>query len=107
VVRLVTQNHFDGLSTFDNVKVCEDIAAGIDDKAGARAFDGHGIHEKVVFGGFGEDVGDRGGSLAVDAHVDGFVGGERGVALGIRCGDARQGLPTLVGCREPKRAPAQ
>src|SRR5882724_5251074 len=106
VVRLVTQNDFDGLSAFDNVKVCEDIAAGIDDKSGARAFDGHGVHEKVVFGGFGEDVGDGGGSLAVNAHVDGFVGGESGVALSVRSGAARQGfhaawLAGSVSCAGP------
>ena len=106
VVRLVTQNDFDGLSAFDNVKICEDVAAGIDDKARARAFDGHGVHEKVVFGGFGEDVGDGGGSLAVNAHVDGFVGSESGVALCIGCDAARQGfhaawLPRSVSCAGP------
>src|SRR6266446_3699774 len=92
VLVLVTEHDFDRLRFLDDVKIGEDVTARIDDKSGARPFDGHGVHEKVVFGGFGEDVRDGGGSLAVDANVDGFVSGESGVALGVRCGAARQGF---------------
>src|SRR6266852_4548474 len=106
VLGLVTEHDFDGLRFLYDVKIGEDVAAGIDDKSGARSFDGHGVHEKVVFGGFGEDVGDGGGSLAVNAHVDGFVGSESGVALCIGCDAARQGfhvawLPGSVSCAGP------
>src|SRR6266850_3470805 len=106
VLGLVAEHDFDGLRFLHDVKIGEDVAARIDDKSGARSFNGHGVHEKVVFGGFGEDVRDSGGSLAVDAHINGFVGGESGVALGVRRGAARQGfhvawLPRSVSCAGP------
>ncbi len=81
IARLVAEYHFDALRFLDDVKIGEDVAARIDYKTGARAFDGDGVHEEIVLGGFGEDVGYCGRSLAVDANVDGFVVGEDAVAL--------------------------
>jgi len=39
-----------GLSAFDDVKVGEDVAAGINHETGAGAFDGDGVHEEIIFG---------------------------------------------------------
>src|SRR6266850_1628417 len=106
VVRLITQNNFNGLRAFDNVKVCEDVTPRINDEPGAGALDGHRVHKEIVLGGLGENVGNRGRCLTVDPDVDGFVGGETGVALGVRCGAARQGfhiawLPRPKTCAGP------
>jgi len=38
------------------VKIGEDVAFIVDHEAGAGAFDRNGIHEEIVFGGFGENV---------------------------------------------------
>src|SRR5215472_8003594 len=80
VARLISQDHFDGLRSFDDVVVRENVAARINDETGPRTLDRYRFHEEVVLGRFGEDVGHRRRGLAVDAHVDGFVLGQSRVA---------------------------
>src|SRR6267378_6719872 len=82
IARLIAEDDFDGLRFLHDVKVSEDVAFIVDHKTGAGAFDGNGIHEEIVFGGFGENVGDGGRNLAIDADVDGFLVGKRCVACG-------------------------
>src|SRR5947207_6041042 len=82
IAGLIAENDFNGLGFLNDVKIGEDVAFLVDYETGAGAFDGDRIHEEIVFGGFGENVGDGGGDLAIDAHIDGFLIGERGVAGG-------------------------
>src|SRR6266404_5931799 len=82
IARLIAEDDFDGLRFLHDVKIRQDVAFIVDHEAGAGAFDGNGIHEEIVFGGFGEDVGDGRRNLAIDADVDGFLVGKSGVARG-------------------------
>src|SRR5712671_6708161 len=82
ITRLVAQDDFDGLRFLHDVKVGEDVAFIVDHEAGAGAFDGNGIHEEIVFSGFGENVGYGGRNLAIDADVDGFLVGKSSIARG-------------------------
>jgi len=84
VVGLVAKNDFDGLRSFDDVKIRENVAARVNHETGAGAFDGDGVHKEIIFGGFGKNICDRRRSLAINAHVDGFVVGENGIALRYR-----------------------
>ena len=79
---MIAEDDFDGLRFLHDMKVGEDIALVVDDEPGAGALHRHGIHEEIIFGGFGENVGDGWRNLAVNAHVDGFFVGECGVARG-------------------------
>src|SRR5262249_34859300 len=47
----------------------------------ACAFDRNWIHKEIVLSSFCKNVCDGGSGLAIDAHVDGFIVGERGVTL--------------------------
>src|SRR5712691_2458254 len=94
---VTTENDFDGLSSFDDMKIRENVSPRIDDEAGAGAFNGHRVHEKVVFRGFSENVGHGGRSLPVDAHVDRLVFGECGVTLGDGRGGGRACAPERHG----------
>ena len=58
VVRLIAERDFDGARIFHDVIVGENVAGGINDEAGAGAFDGNGVVEEIVFDGFRDDVGD-------------------------------------------------
>src|SRR6267378_8126744 len=79
IARLIAEDDFDGLRFLHDVKVSEDVAFIVDHETGAGAFDGNGIHEEIVFGGFGEDVGDGRRNLAIDADVDGFLVGKSSI----------------------------
>src|SRR6267142_6947337 len=79
IARLIAEHDFDRLCFLHNVEIGQGVAFIVDHKAGAGAFDGNGIHEEIVFGGFGENVGDGGRNLTIDADVDGFFIGESGV----------------------------
>ncbi len=89
---LIAKHDFDGLRAFDHVKVGQDVAAGINHEARAGAFDGHGIHEEIILGGLGEDVGHGRGCLPVDANVDGFIVGQRAALRNRRGTVARHGF---------------
>src|SRR6266404_4485622 len=92
IARLIAEDDFDGLRFLHNVKIGQDVAFIVDHETGAGTFDGNGIHEEIVFGGFGENVGDGGRNLTIDADVDGFFIGKSSVARGyvgygdISCG---------------------
>ena len=79
---LVAENDFDGLSFLHNMEIRENVTARIDDKARAGSLDRDRVHKEIVFGGFGEDVGDSGRGLTVDTDVENFFFGECGVAGG-------------------------
>src|SRR5467141_4937175 len=68
------------------MKIREDIPFFVDHEAGASAFDRHGIHEEIVLGGFGKNVGNGGRNLAIDADVDGLFVGQSGIARGCAGG---------------------
>src|SRR6266850_129183 len=92
IARLIAEHDFDGLCFLHNVEIGQDVAFIVDHKAGAGAFDGNGIHEEIVFGGFGENVGDGGRNLAIDADVDGFLVGKSSITRGdVGCGDIFSG----------------
>ena len=57
VVGLIAEHNFDGLGAFDDVEIGEDVAAGINYKTGAGAFDGDRVHEEIIFRRLGENVG--------------------------------------------------
>src|SRR5258708_812407 len=84
VVGLVAKNDFDGLRSFHDVKIRENVAARVNHETGAGAFDRDRVHKEIIFGGFGKNICDRWRSLAINAHVDGFVVGENAIALRYR-----------------------
>ena len=57
VARLIAEHNFDGLGAFDDVEIGEDVAAGINHKTGAGAFDRDRVHEEIIFRRLGENVG--------------------------------------------------
>src|ERR1700693_1165897 len=58
----------------------EEVAALVDDKSRPRAFYRNRIHEEIILRSLRQHVSDCRRGLPVDAHVDGFVVSERGVA---------------------------
>jgi hypothetical protein len=98
IAALVAKDDFDGLRASNDVEIREDIAARIDEEAGARAFDRNRIHKEVVLSGFGEDVGDGGRRLTINANIDGFVFRERfGPLRGVLQVEARLGVTEAAG----------
>src|SRR5712671_7563674 len=92
IARLIAQDDFDGLCFLHDVEIGQDVAFIVDHEAGAGAFDRNGIHEEIVFGGFGENVGDGRRNLAIDADIDGFLVGKSSVARGyVGYGDISRG----------------
>src|SRR6266403_2052957 len=85
------KDNFDGLGAFDDVEIGEDVAAGINHKTGAGAFDGDRVHEEIIFRCLGENVGHGRGRFPVDAHVDRFIAGQGSIALRDRGGRTRTG----------------
>src|SRR5260370_2284554 len=81
VVGLIAENDFDGLGSFDDVIVGEDVAARVNNEARAGTFDGDRVHKEIVLGGFSENVGYSRGAQTGNAHVNGFIVGEGGIAL--------------------------
>jgi hypothetical protein len=81
VPRLVPEYDFNGLRALHHVKIRQNVPLGINHEAGARAFHRHRVHPKIVLRCFGKNIGNGGSGLAVDAHVQYFVGAQRGVAL--------------------------
>ena len=83
ITRLIAEHNFNCLRAFNDVIIGEDVALCVYYKAGAGTLDGNGVHEEIVLGGLGENVGNGGRSLAIDADVDGFFVGEGSVTLGV------------------------
>ena len=79
VTGLIAQDNFNGLRAFDNMVVGENVAARIDDKTRTGAFYRDGVHKEIVLSRLSQDIGHGWRDLAVDAYVDGFVLGQRGV----------------------------
>src|SRR5437763_16361560 len=56
MMRLISQNHFNGLRAFHNVIVGQDVAPRIDDETGPAAFHGNRDHNEIVLRRFRQDI---------------------------------------------------
>ena len=56
MMRLISQNHFNGLRAFHNVIVGQDVAPRIDDETGPGAFHGNRVHKEIVLRRFRQDI---------------------------------------------------
>ncbi len=73
VPRLIAQHHFNRLRAFHHVKICQDVALGIDNKSRARAFHRYRVHPEIVLGRLRQHVRHRRRRLPVDPYVQCFV----------------------------------
>src|SRR5437763_16361559 len=56
MMRLISQNHFNGLRAFHNVIVGQDVAPRIDDENGPGAIYGNRVHKEIVLRRFRQDI---------------------------------------------------